>query len=98
MGHLHPWEPAIASSPKTLIRAGGVEDLPILVELQRRASIAGYPDPARRLLTSQPELIAESFRYEWFSTDRVRVATKGQCIVGFAVLERSEAPEAEIAA
>ncbi|WP_299723575.1 GNAT family N-acetyltransferase [Devosia sp.] len=80
------------------IRAGRIEDLPVLVDLQRRASLAGYPEPIRGLLASQPELIARSFRHEWFTADQVRLATNGQHIVGFAVLGRSGAHEAEITA
>ena len=70
----------------------------MLVELQRRASLVGYPEPIRSLLTSQPELITRSFRPEWFTADQVRVAAKAEHIVGFAVLERSESREAEVVA
>jgi N-acetylglutamate synthase-like GNAT family acetyltransferase len=70
----------------------------MLIDLQRRASLVGYPEPIRGLLASQPELIPRSFRNEWFTADQLRVATKGEYIVGFAVLERSDPQEAEITA
>ncbi|GHA16762.1 hypothetical protein GCM10007989_09870 [Devosia pacifica] len=78
------------------IRAGRVEDLPVLVDLQRRSALVGYPEPIRGFLASQPELIVQSFRHEWFTADQVRVATKGDHIVGFAVLERAGPHEGEI--
>ena len=70
----------------------------MLVDLQRRASLVGYPEPICGLLASQPELIARSFRPEWFTADQVRVATKGQRIVGFAIPGLSNAHETEITA
>jgi GNAT superfamily N-acetyltransferase len=91
-------EAPIASVTEKRVHAGKVEDLPKLIDLQRRASVVGYPEPVRSLLTSQPELIAQSFRHEWFTADQVRVATKGGHIVGFAVLERSASREAELIA
>lgn len=83
---------------ETLIRSGAIEDLPLLVDIQRRASLKGYPEPMRTLLESRPELISESFQRQWFADDQVRVASREQRIVGFAVLERSGSDEGEMIA
>lgn len=83
---------------QTLVRSGVTEDLPLLVDIQRRASLKGYPEPMRTLLKSRPELIGGSFRPQWFADDEVRVATRERRIVGFAVLELSGGDEGEMVA
>lgn len=83
---------------QTLIRSGVTEDLPLLIDIQRRASLKGYPEPMRTLLEARPELIDGSFRPQWFPDEQVRVATREQRIVGFAVLERSGGDEGEMVA
>lgn len=86
------FDPAIA------VRSGGIDDLAVLIDLQRRASLAGYPEPVRSMLSAHPEIIDQSFRREWFAGDQVRVAVDAESrIVGFAVLARS-GTEAELVA
>lgn len=88
----------MCSDPGIVVRSGVLEDFPVLVDLQRRASLFGYPEPVRGILAAQPELIDQSFRPEWFSGDQVRVAIDaGKDIVGFTVLARS-GEEAELVA
>jgi GNAT superfamily N-acetyltransferase len=82
--------------PGLEVRAGVIADFAVLVDLQRRASLAGYPEPVRSILEAHPEFIERSFRPEWFSGDQVRVAVDGRNdSVGFAVLARS-GEEAEL--
>lgn len=72
------------------IRAGVAEDYPALIDLQRRACSAGYPEPVRSVLGSNPHLIDQSFRREWIAEDQMRVAIDGNGRpVGFAVLAPS---------
>ncbi|WEJ59539.1 GNAT family N-acetyltransferase [Devosia sp. FJ2-5-3] len=78
------------SHPGAAIRSGVIDDFPVLVDLQRRASLAGYPEPVRSVLAANPALVDQSFRPEWFSGDQVRVAIDAEeGIAGFAVLARS---------
>jgi ribosomal protein S18 acetylase RimI-like enzyme len=50
----------------------------------------------RSFLGAHPEVIDENFRVGWLANDQVRVASLGEQLVGFAVLERMKDREVEI--
>ena len=76
------------------IRLAQPDDRLKLVELQRRASLAGAEDEVRRQLRERPELI--DLEAEMIADNQVMVAVIGEEIVGFATIVTHEGDDAEL--
>jgi GNAT superfamily N-acetyltransferase len=76
------------------IRLARPDDAPALVEIKRRASLAGNPEPVRRQLRERPELIA--FDPDAIAANAVFVAARGDRLLGFAALATHEGDDAEL--
>ncbi len=76
------------------IRLAQPDDRLKLVELQRRASLAGAEDEVRRQLRERPELI--DLEAEMIADNQVMVAVFGDAIVGFATIVTHEGDDAEL--
>ncbi len=76
------------------IRLAQPDDRLKLVELQRRASLAGAEDEVRRQLRERPELI--DLEAEMIADNQVMVAGVGDAIVGFATIVTHEGDDAEL--
>jgi GNAT superfamily N-acetyltransferase len=76
------------------IRLAQADDRLQLIELQRRASLAGEEDEVRRQLRERPELI--DLDAEMIARNQVMVATSGETILGFATIVTHEGDDAEL--
>lgn len=76
------------------IRLARPDEAGALVELKRRAALAGEDDEVRRQLRERPELIA--LDPEMIAASRVMVAARGGSIVGFATIVTHEGDDAEL--
>ena len=76
------------------IRLAQPDDRLKLIELQRRASLAGDEDDVRRQLRERPELI--DLDAEMIAGNQVMVAVQSGEIVGFATIVTHEGDDAEL--
>lgn len=76
------------------IRLAQPDDRLKLIELQRRASLAGDEDDVRRQLRERPELI--DLDAEMIAANQVMVAMLGGEIAGFATIVTHEGNDAEL--
>jgi GNAT superfamily N-acetyltransferase len=76
------------------IRLAQPDDRLKLIEVQRRASLAGSEDDVRRQLRERPELI--DLDAEMIAGNQVMVAELGRTIVGFATIVTHEGDDAEL--
>ena len=76
------------------IRLARADDREKLIELQRRASLAGNDDKVRHLLRERPELI--DLAAEMIAGNQVFVAHRGGHLVGFATIVTHEGDDAEL--
>ena len=76
------------------IRLARHDDRPLLIDLQRRASLACADEEVRRHLLDDPDII--DLNPEMISRDEVFVAELGTVVIGFATIAAHEGNDAEL--
>ena len=78
------------------IRIAHPDDKLNLIELQRRASLAGYSGDVLQRLIEEPEIIEMNFDELMLANNEIIVAEIGTRIVGFATMIAHEGNDAEL--